>query len=87
METLQQLRKRIDQVDRRLLCLLNQRAVLALRVGRLKKRHGRSLFDPRRERAILRQLTRANRGPLPAQAVRVIYREILRQVRRLGQSV
>ena len=87
METLQQLRKRIDQVDRRLLRLLNQRAGLALRVGRLKKRHGRSLFDPRRERAILRRLTSANHGPLPAQAVRAIYREILRQVRRLGQSV
>ena len=86
METLQQLRKRIDQVDRRLLRLLNQRAGLALRVGRLKKRHGRSLFDPRRERAILRQLTAANRGPLPAPAVRAIYREILKQVRRLEQS-
>ncbi len=87
METLQQLRKRIDRVDRRLLRLLNQRASLALRVGRLKKRHGRSLFDPRRERVILRQLTSANPGPLPAQAVRAIYREILRQVRRLKQSV
>ena len=85
--TLQQLRQRIDQVDRRLLRLLNRRAGLALRVGRLKKRHGRSLFDPRREQAILRQLTAANRGPLPAPAVRVIYREILKQVRRLEQSV
>ena len=86
MDTLQQLRKRIDLVDRRVLRLLNQRAVLALRVGRLKKRHGRSLFDPRRERAILRRLTVANLGPLPAPAVRAIYREILTQVRRLEQS-
>lgn len=84
--TLQQLRRRIDRLDRGMLRLLNRRASLALRAGRLKKRHGRRLFDPRRERVILRQMLAANHGPLPAQAVRAIYREILRQVRRLERS-
>lgn len=85
--TLEALRREIDRVDARLLQMLNQRARLALHVGSLKKRHGRRLFDPRRERAILRQVTHANHGPLSAQAVRAIYREILRQIRRLEQSV
>ncbi len=85
--TLSQLRKRIDQLDRRLLALLNQRAHLALRVGLLKRRQDRQLFDPKRERDILRQVAHANAGPLSTHAVRAIYREILRQIRRLEQSV
>lgn len=85
--TLQQLRRQIDDVDRRILPLLNRRARLAVRVGQLKQRQGLKLFDPARERAILRRLSEANPGPLSAEAVRAIYREILRQARRLEQSV
>lgn len=85
--TLQQLRNRIDRLDDRVLALLNQRARLGLRVGALKRRQGKQLFDPKREQAILRRLAAGNGGPLPPEAVRAIYREILRQVRRLEQSV
>ncbi len=85
--TLEQLRKHIDLVDRRLLGLLSQRARLAVQVGRLKKRQGKRLFDPTRERAILRQLTHHNHGPLPPHAIQAIFREILRQARRLERSV
>lgn len=84
--SLQALRRQIDQVDSRLLRLLNQRAALALRVGRIKKRHGRRLFDLTRERAILHRMTRTNGGPLSAQAIRRIYRAVLTQVRRLEQT-
>ena len=85
--TLQQLRKQIDRIDRRLLPLFNRRARLAIRVGRLKKRQGTRLFDPTRERTILLRMAHANRGPLSDEAVRAIYREILTQIRRLEQSV
>lgn len=84
--TLEQLRKRIDRLDERLLMLLNARGRLALRVGRLKKQQGKRLFDPARERIVLRQALKANGGPLSTRAVRAIYREILKQVRRLEQS-
>jgi chorismate mutase/prephenate dehydratase len=73
-------------VDAHLLTLLNHRAALGLRVGRLKKRHGLRLFDPTREHAILQRMTRANGGPLSAQAVRAIYRAILVQIRRLERG-
>ena len=85
--TLQLLRRRIDRVDARLLALLNQRAGLAVRVGRLKQCSGARLFDPAREHAILRRMAEANGGPLSREAVRTIYREILRQTRRVEQSV
>ena len=85
--TLQQLRTRIDQIDRHLLQHLTRRARLAIRVGRIKKQQGRQLFDPTRERTILLRMAHANRGPLSDEAVGAIYREILRQIRRLEQSV
>jgi chorismate mutase-like protein len=85
--TLQLLRRRIDRIDSQLLRLLNRRAGLAIRVGRLKRRRGGRLFDPARERAILRRLAEANGGPLSREAVRALYREILRQTRRVEQSV
>ena len=84
--TLSSLRRQIDQVDTQILRLLNRRAKLGLQVGRLKKRQSRRVFDPTREQAILRRVSRASHGPLSAPAVRAIYQQILRAIRRLEQS-
>ena len=80
---LRTLRRQIDRLDQRLLSLLNRRARLALRVGALKHRNGRQVFDPKREREILARLRAANAGPLPAAAIAAIYREILKRSRQL----
>ena len=84
--TLEQLRQHIDRLDAQVLRLLNRRAAVGRQVGRLKKRNGLRLFDATREQAILRRLAALNGGPLPAAAIRAIYREILRQVRNLERS-
>lgn len=84
--TLHQLRRRIDALDVRLLRLLTQRAALALRVGRIKKREGWRLLDPAREQEILQRMAEAAQGPLTPQAVRAVYRTILTQIRRLEQQ-
>src|SRR5437762_2636593 len=83
---LQTLRQRIDRLDQKLLKLLNTRAALALKVGAIKKKQGRTIFDPKREQEILRALGEANAGPLSTPAVHAIYRHILQQVRRLEKS-
>jgi chorismate mutase len=83
---LRHLRRRIDALDIRLLRLLTQRAALALRVGRIKKREGWKLLDPAREREILQRMAEAAQGPLTPQAVRAMYRTILTQIRRLEQQ-
>ena len=80
---LQSLRKRIDRLDLQLLRLLNQRAALAVRVGQIKRRHGQPVFDKRREAEVLRRLSRANPGPFPSAAIRRMFRDILRQSRKL----
>lgn len=75
------LRKRIDALDRRLVQLLNQRAKLSLRVGRLKRALGLPLFIHEREREIARNVRRANRGPLSGRALTHLYEELLRLTR------
>ena len=77
------LRQQIDAIDRRLLRLLNARATLAIRVGRLKRACGAPVLDRQREAAILRQVALDNPGPLSRAAIQDIYRAILRQSRRL----
>lgn len=83
---LPRLRRHIDRVDRRLLALFNQRARLALRVGRVKRTHKLPVFDPKREAAVLRRLVRANRGPLSGASIRQIFQRVLSQSRRLERS-
>jgi len=80
------LRKRIDRIDRSLVRLLNQRALLARQVGALKRRRGLPVFDGKREQAVLRHVIRASRGSLPAASLRAVFRTILRQSRKLEQQ-
>jgi len=78
--TLGDIRSRIDELDARLLKILNERADLVHEVGVLKKRDGVSIYAPEREEKLLRSLIELNekqKGRLPATAVRAIYREIM----------
>ena len=79
-------RRRIDRLDLQLLRLLNQRARLALVIGRIKKRRKWPVFDARREAAVLSHVIRANRGPLSSAAVRHIFQAILCECRRRERS-
>ncbi len=84
--TLKQLRKQIDRVDLQLLRLLNRRAGFVLRIGELKKREGRPIFDGQREAEVLRRLKKSNKGPLPSGSIQQIFHAILQQSRRLEKS-
>ncbi len=75
-------RQRIDALDLRLLRLVNQRARLALEIGRIKQRKKRPVLDARREAFVLRHVRAANRGPLSANAARHIFTAILSECRR-----
>ena len=80
--TLPGVRRRIDRLDEHLLRLLNQRARLALEIGRIKKRRKWPVFDARREASVLRHVLSANRGPLSARAIRHVFQAILCECRR-----
>jgi chorismate mutase/prephenate dehydratase len=72
-----ELRERIDRIDDQLLKLLSRRARLAIKVGEQKRGVGRSVYAPQREKDIFRRLASLNQGPLDAEGLRPIYREII----------
>ncbi|MDE2606470.1 MAG: prephenate dehydratase [Burkholderiales bacterium] len=82
-KTLLELRTGIDQVDRELLALLNRRAALANEVGELKRAEGSPVFRPEREAQVINGLQAANAGPLKADSIAHIWREIMSACRAL----
>ncbi|MDH7570612.1 MAG: prephenate dehydratase [Armatimonadota bacterium] len=81
------LRDRIDEIDAQVLQLLNERARLALEIGRQKAHREESFFAPARERQVIEGMLAQNQGPLPEAAVRAIYREIISSCRALEQRL
>lgn len=84
---LAQLREKIDWLDRKLLELLNQRAVLAMEVGRLKQSQGQPVCDLSREQEILAACQTLNQGPLPDGVIRRIFVEIISACRTLQAPI
>lgn len=82
-KTLSELRTGIDQVDRELLALLNRRAALANEVGELKRADGSPVFRPEREAQVINGLQAANGGPLKADSIAHIWREVMSACRAL----
>ena len=57
-------RKKIDELDRKLVELLNQRAQAAHEIGKLKRDTGMPIYEPDRERKVFDNVRSANPGPL-----------------------
>jgi len=76
-------RAEIDKIDDEILRLLNMRARLAVKVGTLKKAADLPFCDPERERNVLGRLQDLNDGPLDQDAVRKLFRRIIRESRRV----
>ena len=70
-------RGEIDEIDCRIVELLNARARLALSIRELKPQANLALFDPKREEEIFLRLAACNEGPLFADNLREIYEAIL----------
>jgi chorismate mutase/prephenate dehydratase len=75
--SLTELRRELDQLDRDILAAISRRGALSQRVGELKRRESRSVFDCEREAEVLRMAVANNTGPLADDAVRAIFREIV----------
>ncbi len=74
---LEELRRRIDELDAELVRLLNERTRCALEIGRLKREGGGEVYVPAREREVLDRVSALNAGPLREESIRAIYREIM----------
>jgi chorismate mutase len=76
-------RRRIDELDERLVALLNARAACALEIGRLKEALGMEIYQPTRERDVLEHVVRVNEGPLDDGAIGRLFERIIDEARRL----
>jgi len=76
-------RKRIDAIDHRLVELLNERAQAAVEIGHIKKNLGQPAWQPDREAEILRNVVKANGGPLDDAAIRRLFERIIDEARSL----
>jgi chorismate mutase / prephenate dehydratase len=85
--SLDALRARIDALDDDLVRLLNERTRVALEIGALKKESGGEIYAPAREKAVFDRVRTANSGPLPAEAMQAIYREIMSAALALEQPL
>ncbi|HOK79299.1 MAG TPA: prephenate dehydratase [bacterium] len=85
--TLDHLRKQIDEIDRKLINLLNERAKVVQMVAEVKKHNNLPGFDPSREKKIIDNLQRINSGPLSNKDIESIMREIFKVYRSLGRSL
>ena len=77
-EKLKGKRKKIDLIDRKLLSLLNQRLRIALGVGKIKRKMGSEIYDPRREEEVLERLKLKNKGPLKDKDLKKLFKMIIR---------
>lgn len=80
-------RRRIDEIDQQMLKLLNERAQCAVEIGHHKKRCNLPAWAPEREAEILRNVVKANTGPLEDAAVRRLFERVIDEARSLERHV
>ena len=71
------LRLTIDEIDAKILDLINQRLSVAQQIGTAKKQGGIQVIDRRREKDILDRLQRKNNGPLDGDGLQRIFEAII----------
>jgi len=77
-EDLEDLRRRIDEIDERLVSLFNDRVKLAQDIGAVKRAAGSEHgYRPEREAQILRRVTELNDGPLKDEHMVRLFRELI----------
>jgi len=84
--TIEELRIRIDELDRRLVALLSERARAAQMIGRMKAATSLPVYEPDRERIVYANVRAANRGPLPDIELTHIYERIIDVMRALQRN-
>ena len=79
-------RKKIDEIDRKLVELLNQRAYAAHQIGRLKRNTNMPIYEPDRERIVFEHVKEINPGPLPGRDLAQIYERIMDVMRKIQKE-
>jgi chorismate mutase len=79
-------RKKIDELDRKLVELLSERARAAVEIGRLKRNTSLPIYEPDRERVVFSNVQEANPGPLSGRDLVRIYERIMDVMRNVQKE-
>lgn len=85
--SLASLRHQIDRLDREIVRLANQRARLAMDIGKLKDSQGDPVYSPGREEEVIHRALENNKGPLSPECVRAVFRELISGSRSLEKKL
>ena len=85
-DKLAELRKEIDSIDIRLLKLFNERARRAIYIGIIKSDEDQEIYDPEREREIIKKMLEQNDGPLDEKAVIGLFQRLIDESRRVEKN-
>lgn len=83
---LDELRKEINSIDSRLLKLFNERARHAIEIGVIKSNGNQEIYDPEREREIIKKMLEQNEGPLDEKAVIGLFQRLIDESRRVEKN-
>ncbi len=76
--SLDEYRKKIDTLDKKIIHYLNERTKVALKIGDHKKDNGTPIYSPDRESQVYAKIAKlAEKGPLPQDSLKAVYREIM----------
>jgi chorismate mutase len=81
-----QCRERIDDVDRRIIALLNERTNVVEEIGRIKGEAQMAVYEPKREDQVFSNIAGSNRGPLSQDAAKRIFERIIDEMRKIQRD-
>ncbi|MBV9573407.1 MAG: chorismate mutase [Acidobacteriales bacterium] len=80
-------RRKIDEIDRKIVELLNQRAQAAYEIGLVKRDAGLPIYEPEREQAVFANARDTNSGPLSHRDLLRIFERIIDIMRQIQGQV
>jgi chorismate mutase len=83
---LDELRVLIDDVDRRIVALLNERTSVVENIGRVKREARLPVYEPRREEMVFANVTGSNQGPMTAEALKRIFERVIDEMRQIQRE-
>ncbi|MDH4127477.1 MAG: prephenate dehydratase [Spirochaetota bacterium] len=87
MSLLKPYREQIDEIDKKIIDLLNERVKVVLEIGKIKDKNQLPYYHPEREKTIIDSLQKYNSGGFPNRIIETIFREIISASRSLEKNI
>jgi chorismate mutase-like protein len=86
LEALGRCREKIDELDRRLVDVLNERTSIVEEIGRIKRDAAMPIYEPNREVKVFENVAGHNKGPIPTESLQRIFERVIDEMRRIQKQ-